>query len=412
MSHKSSYYSARQNKLKPKKRFGRGLIIGVGVMLLSSLYTGLALTKAVPPIHAEVTLPQQTAVTPSEIQWPAHGQSAIGSVREGLLAVSNGGGHMKPIASMTKTITALVVLDKQPIEPDGEYPVYTITARDVQIYNEYIAKFGSVMPVRVGQQLTQYEMLQGLLLPSANNIADSLAVWVFGSMDAYITYANQFIKEAGLEHTVVADASGFSPQSMSTPEDLIRIGQMVLDNPVLAEIVAQPQAVLPDTGVIRNTNLLLRDENMLGIKTGTTDQAGSCLLFAVQHGPDQSEVLIGVVMGQPNWPETYRAARALRDSALNNFDFMEVLPADVAVGRYAAPWGDTATAVPAAPVLVYGWKGQTPQISVQLHDIEAPHDAGNAAGVIQIQDNGQEVPIQLEQTISPPSIWWRLTNYW
>lgn len=412
MTRKNLYYNARQKIVQPKKRPNRGFILGAVFVLLASLYTGLALTKAVPPIYAEVTLLEQPAVTADEIQWPDQGQAAIGSTQDGILATSAGGGNMKPIASITKTITALAVLDKQPIELGEQYPVYTITRQDVQIYNNYVAKFGSVMPVGVGQELTQYQMLQALMLPSANNIADTLVVWVFGSMEAYVQYANEYIKSIGLEHTVIADASGFSPQSMSTPEDLIRIGQKVLNHPVLADIAAQTQTVVPGTGIIRNTNLLLQDENMVGIKTGTTDEAGSCLLFAVKHGPDQSEVLIGVVMGQPNWPETYRAARLLRDSALDNFDYIEVMPESATVGRYTAPWGVTASAKPSAPVLVYGWKGKPPKVSVQLHAIEAPQKAGNKAGVITIADSGQEVSVQLEQLIDPPSIWWRLTNYW
>lgn len=404
-------YNARQKTARPKRKTRWGLLLAVSLLLLSSSYTGLALTKATPILHAEVAEPAVLETSVEGIQWPTQGQAAIGSLRDGLL-MSSGNSQMKPIASMTKAITALVVLDRQPIELGGQYPVYTITRQDVQTYNDYIARLGSVMPVRVGQQLDQYQMLQGLMLPSANNIADTLATWVFGSVDAYVTYANNYLQRNGLGHTVVADASGFSPDTMSTPEDLLVIGQMVLNHPVLAEIVAQTEAVIPETGVIKNTNLLLRDENVIGIKTGTTDEAGSCLLFAVKHGPDNAETLIGVVMGQPNWSETYRVARQLRDSALANFELLEIMPEDTVVGVYRTSWGVEVTAKAAESVTVYNWKGHKPKVTVSLDPIKAPQTAGTRTGTVNVDGHAITVPVYLDGSIDAPGIRWRLMNYW
>src|SRR5690606_10140017 len=113
-------------------------------------------------------------------------------------------------ASMAKVITALAILEKQPLEAGQAGPTYTLTSHDVAVYHMYAAKNGSVLPVHEGMQLTQYQALQAMLLPSANNIADMMVERVFGSEDAYLEYAHDMLRRMGLSRTVVADASGFS----------------------------------------------------------------------------------------------------------------------------------------------------------------------------------------------------------
>ena len=103
-------------------------------------------------------------------------------------------------------------------------------------------------------------MIEGMLLPSADNIADSLAIWGFGSLADYSTYANQYIKSQYLSDTTVgSDASGFDPSSMTTADNLISIGQLVMANPVLASIVGQPSVSgFPVVNTIKNVNSVLR----------------------------------------------------------------------------------------------------------------------------------------------------------
>src|SRR5205807_949217 len=106
------------------------------------------------------------------------------------------------------------------------------------------------------------------------------------------------LKCMGFSRTVVADASGFSPDTVSTPSELVAIGIAALKNPVIAEIVAQSQAQIPGIpgGIIKNTNLLFGIDGVIGIKTGTTDEAGHCLLFAARYGAEdgQKVTIVGV----------------------------------------------------------------------------------------------------------------------
>lgn len=248
----------------------------------------------------------------TQLAWPQTGQSAIGTVEDGLLASSSRSETAQPTASMAKIITALAVLKKHPLDTDQSGPVYTITPSDVADYRAYASKNGSVLPVKTGTTLTMYQALQAMLLPSANNMADLLAERTFGSEEAYIDYADTMLKTMGLTHTTITDASGFNSATVSTPSELVIIGIAALNNPVIAQIVAQQQALLPGVGLITNTNKLLGSNGVIGIKTGTTDEAGTCLLFAAKT--DQQKTIVGVIMGDTSENQLFTDSENLLQS--------------------------------------------------------------------------------------------------
>ncbi len=403
---------ARYKPAASKRARNLPLIFGVLLLIVSMIgYTAAALAKPLPRL--DPTLIQLDSVPSADvaISWPA-GQGVIGTVEDGVLAASSEQETVKPIASMTKLITALAILEAQPLEVGQQGVTYTLTSEDVVIYQSYIAKLGSVMPIRAGQQLTQYHALQALLLPSANNIADMLAIREFGSLESYIVYANQMLGRFGLSNTVVADASGFSPRTVSTPSEMFEIGTRALSHPVLAEIVAQKEAVIPVSGLIRNTNQLLSDPSVVGLKTGTTDEAGSCLLFAFTHQLDSGETttVVGAVMGVPNWPQLYREVRTLITTARSGFGTIVVVPDDTIVGSIEAPWGDTAEIVVSDELSMVGWRGKEYSPELEVSAIEGPASASTEVGVVRVEDKSRT--IVLTDAIDPPDFWWRLVNYW
>src|SRR4051812_6152425 len=150
------------------------------------------------------------------LAWPAIGQAAVGSVEDGLLARSLDNEELRPTASMAKVITALAIMEKQPFELGQEGQTYTITREEITNMSEYIAVDGSVLPLLIGMELTQYQAMQRMLIASDNNMADILAERIFGSKEAYVSYAQDMLQRMGLSRTVVADASGFSPDTAST----------------------------------------------------------------------------------------------------------------------------------------------------------------------------------------------------
>jgi D-alanyl-D-alanine carboxypeptidase (penicillin-binding protein 5/6) len=182
-------------------------------------------------------------------------------------------------------------------------------------------------------QLTQYQAMQRMLIASDNTMADILAKRIFGSMAAYVSYAQDMLQRMGLSQTVVADASGFSPDTVSTPSELVAIGITALKNPVIAAIVAQPQTELPVTGLIHNTNQLLATDGVMGIKTGTTDAAGHCLLFAARYAAvdGQKVTIVGVIMGDTDAPSLFSDSLQLLASARQGLGLAEPQPAGTVV---------------------------------------------------------------------------------
>ncbi len=99
---------------------------------------------------------------------------------------------------------------------------------------------------------------------------------------------------------------------------------------MIAEIVAQQRAHIPVAGNIKNTNLLLGTEGVIGIKTGTTSKAGSCLLFAARYSAEngQKRTIVGVIMGDENHRSLYTDSRRLLASAKQCFGLTETRSAD------------------------------------------------------------------------------------
>lgn len=255
-----------------------------------------------PVVAARVTPVVEAASKPKleitkPLSWPSYGQAAYGVVGDGTLTQSNENAEPVPIASLAKVITALVILDKKPLSAQEQGPVITLTDGDVALYHEYVSKDGTVVPVRAGMQISQYQALQAMLLPSANNIADTLAIWAFGSVEGYSEYANNMLKNQGLTKTTVAGASGYSPFTKSTADEMVKIGIMYLENPVLKEIATQTEADIPYAGRIQSYHAAINDGQTMGIKVGYTESAGSTFLAADIRGSSKDEISVAAVLG-------------------------------------------------------------------------------------------------------------------
>jgi D-alanyl-D-alanine carboxypeptidase (penicillin-binding protein 5/6) len=401
---------------RKKRRFKKRLIpIFLLVVLLAYVGWSVVATPKllVNPQTEALASPTVSALNP--LAWPSYGQAAIGSLESGTLA-TNGPQTSVPIASITKIMLALSLLREKPIGSDGQGETLTLTQADVDIYNHYLSIHGSVALVAADEQITEYQALQALLLPSANNFADTLAAWAFGSVPNYLSYANTYASDLGLSETHLADASGFDPGSVSSASNLIKLGQLALQNSVIADIVSQPRATIPVAGVIYNVNhLLSADAEVVGIKTGNTDQAGGCMLFAAKHKVGSTTVtIIGAVLGAPHLSNALRDSLKLLSSAKRNFESVKVAAADQTVATYQTPWGDTVHAKTTAGLKTVVWKGTrlTPQAIAT--PLRLPASAGQDVGKVVISGTAgtttKSVKIVLDNDVPLPSLWWRLTH--
>jgi D-alanyl-D-alanine carboxypeptidase (penicillin-binding protein 5/6) len=231
--------------------------------------------------------------------WPAHGQAAV--VLPGQSHVQAGPNqHAAAIASLAKVMTAYLVLRDHPLRPGEEGPTITLTDADVGDTDRRRRQQESVVYIAAGEQLTERQALEALLLPSANNIAAVLARWDAGSADRFVARMNDTARSLGMTHTRYTDPSGYDAATVSTAADQVRIVERAMRLPVFASIVATPSAMLPVAATVHNTNTLLGHNGFVGVKTGSTAAAGGCFAFrAIRWIDGKRTTITGVVLGQP-----------------------------------------------------------------------------------------------------------------
>ncbi|MBI4033442.1 D-alanyl-D-alanine carboxypeptidase [Candidatus Saccharibacteria bacterium] len=366
--------------------------------------------RPLPAVAADVKIPSPPISKAIKLPWPAYGQAAIGAVGFGVLDKNNTSKPV-PIASIAKAVTALAILQQKNLSVGQQGPNITFTSSDEQLYRDYLARDGSVLPVSAGQQISQYQALQAMMLPSANNIADTAAIWAFGSLNAYVTFANQFVRNLGMTRTNISDASGFSPKTTSTAEDLVYLGVAALKNPVLAEIVSQKEANFPDVGIVKNVNSLLGEDGILGIKTGNTDEAGGSFLFAAKRSvAGQDIAVIGAILGAPARAQALSDSRVLILSSDKGFEKRVFLQPGTVVGRYLAPWGESVPAVSSSEVSGLAWKGSRVQPKVSLQPIGPGLKENSMVGTITVPLGESKISQKavLAQKLAGPSWYWRV----
>jgi serine-type D-Ala-D-Ala carboxypeptidase (penicillin-binding protein 5/6) len=230
--------------------------------------------------------------------WPADGQAAF--VRTGQSRIQAGPNqHVAAIASVAKVMTAYLVLRDHPLRLGEDGPTITLSDADVADTGRRRGQQESVVSIAAGEQLTELQALQALLLPSANNIAAVLARWDAGSTGRFVARMNSTARSLGMTHSRYTDPSGYDDSTVSTAADQVRIVERAMRLPVFASIVATPSATLPVAGTVHNTNVLLGHNGFVGVKTGSTAAAGGCFAFrAIRWIDGKRTTITGVVLGQ------------------------------------------------------------------------------------------------------------------
>lgn len=394
----------------------RIVVFGAVAMVLALIATGAAYTAnvlgaPVPAATPAVTDPEPVAAAPQPLALPGFGSYAVGAVGFDGLLVAGDEAASVPIASITKVVTALVLLEAHPIAPGEGGPEIVYTDEDVDIYWDMVAQNGSVAPVVPGATLTLRESLEAMLLPSGNNYAISLANWGFGSVDALVERANAWLVEHGLANTRVVDTSGLSLDNVSTAADLVRLGGIALTDPVLAEIVATPSVDIPELGALKNSNKLLGTHGVDGIKTGTTDDAANLLFSADVPVGSTSVTIVGVLLGGRTHAVLNEAIAALLDSIVPGFHEVAPLEGGQVLAEYATPWGDTARARTTGGASVVVWNDTPVDVEVHAEPVTlASRGAEVGSAVVRAGTQEITVPLVLDATLDDPGVWWRLTN--
>jgi serine-type D-Ala-D-Ala carboxypeptidase (penicillin-binding protein 5/6) len=238
------------------------------------------------------------ALGPSGIQVTG---AALADAATGQVLWSTGLNTERPIGSIVKVMTALVVIQAGDLNQEITVPESVVTYLNSQSSNQ-----PSTAGLIVGDQLTALQLLEALLLPSGCDAAYTLAEAYGPGIGAFIAKMNTEAQRLGLTDTHFANFDGMPWPSeystWSTPANLITLGRDAMSYPVFSTIVSQASYTLPagdgHQGYFwQNTNPLIGVyPGATGIKTGDTIAAGNCLLFeATQNG----RTLIGVTLGTP-----------------------------------------------------------------------------------------------------------------
>lgn len=384
-----------------------------GLVVFLALLGWSTTVLAVPLPSSSVAIVQEPVVRGELIApaVPPFGVSAVVADDFGALGLAPTS-NIVPIASMTKVITALMVLKVHPLEANEPGPTITFGQADIDQLDAIIAQDGKYSEVSVGDTTTERDALYALMLNSSNNIANSLAIWAYGSMDEFLAQTAAWLAEQGLNDTVVADASGLSADSRSSSSDLIAIGRLALANPALAAIVGTRSIELPLFGRLVNGNTLIGTSGITGIKTGTTDEAGACLLYSATFTVVRESItLIGVTTGAALQSELQPALATYVASL--EAGFREVVLADPAqpVATVTSLWNTTSNIVPKKSVSAVTWSDTPVGVEVRLGDIRGG-GAGTTVGTMTFDTprGEQVVDLVLEKDLADPGPFWRFSH--
>jgi D-alanyl-D-alanine carboxypeptidase (penicillin-binding protein 5/6) len=327
-----------------------------------------------------------------------------------------GGNKPVPIASITKVMTAYVVLRDHPLDAGATGPAILVDAATLAAYQAGLATQQSVVEVVAGESLTQLQALEGLLIPSGNDLATLLADWDAGSTTAFVAKMNSAAQSLGLTSTHFVDVSGLDPGSTSTATDLIRLGEAAMALPAFAAVVAMGQATLPVAGLVYNFDYALGHEGIVGIKTGTDAAAGGCFLFEATSTVDGQKVtVVGAVLGQRTVSPidaVLAAAEALAKAAFAEMAELPAVPAGKLVGHIEDAWGDSVDVDTATSPKIVGWPGLG--VPVQLHVAPLPSkiEADTHIGTLTLDVGGKNLGIDVRAShpLTHPSPLWRLTR--
>ncbi|MEU3396954.1 serine hydrolase [Streptomyces filamentosus] len=398
--------------------------IRIWTPLVLILLIVFAIAQVVRPLPAPVLkLSAEPTFTfgggPLQMPWPNEGQGAVEVEGVGSMG-TYGAQKPAPIASVTKTMTAYVILRDHPIKGKQQGPEITIDKKAAEQAN---ATHESTAAVREGQTYTEKELLELLMIPSANNVARLLARWDAGSEQAFVDKMNAAAKDLGMTQSRYTDPSGLLDSTVSTPRDQLKLAKAVMQYDVFREIVNMPNVTVDGIpGRIENNNNILLKDGVSGIKTGSSTPAGGNLLWSANTLVDgQPRRILGIVMGAKN-------AKILNDKLQLSIDYSyelikkaqeDVTSAAVVkkgqvVGYVDDGLGGRTPVVATKEIKAVGWPGLKVELALTDGGRAVPHSgrAGDVVGTIAVGEGAGKVssPVALKEDLVEPGFDKKLTR--
>ena len=401
-----------------RRRSRRRVALLVALLLVIAAaggFAGVRLRAADPPpvvtsvMHTAIAVPAQSVTLP----WPATGQAAVAIPSIGV-DVASGAEQPVPVASLTKLMTAYVILHDHPLALHDAGPSITVIQADVDDYDHDTVNDDSNAQVLVGEQLTEQQVLGGMLVHSADNYADLLARWDAGSTTAFVAKMNAEAARLGMVHSHFDDASGISPASTSTAADVLKVAALDMADPTFASIVRLTSVTLPVAGTISTYTPLIGLQGIIGVKSGYTAAAGGCdVLGVVRTVHGRPVLLLAAVTGQTGVAVLAQAGLhglALVDALAPLIGSTPVLHEGQLVAHVSEA-GRTVEARAAAAVSVLTWPGvHATRVFLPVHHLTDQARRGASVGMVEVTLGLQHVavPVRLQQDVPRRSLVQRL----
>lgn len=426
IAHEQEFVGDPIDPVARRRRRRRGLIItAVCIVLLLAVtggYVGWALTTPVNAPAVTTRAPQVPVGDPAAV--PAHTAAAsaisiagadayLGEAASGTWSAT-GTGEPLPIASITKLITALVILDAAPLaSADDPGPTITFGKADHDLYDVYYVQGATIAPMPTGTSMSLRDALAVMLIPSASNYAQALSVQIFGSQDAFLGATRDWLASHGLTGTTVTEPTGISPRNTSTPADLLAIAKLAAANPAIARIVATPSISVPGAGRLVNTNALLGTAGITGLKTGNLGEGTHSLLYTatLDVGAADPLAVTGVILGGSSRESVNATVIAALEGIRSGFHEVPVATEGQEIGSISTPWGSTATLVIGESASIFTWSDTAIELTMDI-DTPPTYRDGTVVGTLTwtAGPNTVTAPVKISGSIEPPTEWWRLTH--
>ncbi len=389
-----------------------GIVLGGALIALAAV----PLPSAAPSLRLTLSL-SRPGGPPFHERFPTQGESAVAVPSLGYEAATRDQAP-QPIASLTKLMTAYVTLQHLPLRAGESGPTIQVGAADVRVYRDDVRTGQSNVKVAAGEVLSERQLLEGLLVPSANNFAVLLAEMVTGSDSEMTLDMNADAAALGMRATTYADVSGYDPATQSSAVDQLRIARVLMRNATFASIVRMPMVWLPVAGEVMSYTPETGQPHVVGVKSGFTSQAGGCDVIAYDARVAGHEVqVLAVVLGQyslrPGRTDLMAAglgALALATRTVGHLDAWTVAVAHDVVG--AIGWGaDTVPVLATATIAVPTFPGIDPRVRlVELPWSTSRVPAGRTLATLSIRSGAFREVSRLEagSTLTRASLWQRL----
>ncbi|MBX5470570.1 MAG: D-alanyl-D-alanine carboxypeptidase [Thermoleophilaceae bacterium] len=331
-------------------RGARGSELATQLARVAALVAAVAALVALAPARAAALAPQPLPRLESRA-------AILVDARTGETLLAQRPDAELAIASATKLMTARLALERT-------RPGEVLTAPEYDA-----APAESQIGLRRGERMTVRDLMRALLLESANDAAETLAVGVSGSVGAFVREMNAEAARLGLGHTHYTNPIGLDRgDNRSSAADLARLARLLMREPAFARIVDRRQARLTSGAyprVVRNRNLLVwRYPFVDGVKTGHTRKAGYVLVGSASGGGAR---VISVVLGEPSEAARDADTLELLRYGLGLYERVTAMTPTRPVARLPVSWRDERVGVaPPAPVRVTVRRGERPQLRLEL----------------------------------------------